>query len=373
MDSPEQYVTQLTTVDRSKSQGRKDTAHRLGSADAVSDGRKEPSEPSKVPRSQRPARRAFKGFDDGFDITQIQPHKEAAEDDPIHITEDNSRKRSHSVAAGSQPEGEDPLLPGAAAMKRLKFTDQADVIVTTGTTPDPERPSVKVKSPKKEFDIQGAVRERRRAEEEAARLKEEELHQTLSDLSFEEMNRLAKVVDMEVRGPSGTATRAQKASERWDPSWTGRRNFKKFRRAGEAAAGRREHTIIVPLEEVKKRGQGIGEHYWLEPESSSRRRREREDATVTSMNEGGSPSLQTFASAPSHQEEQVPQELVDGQDPVVIDVDEPRATRQGAAAGLKRQASSSGRTAGSKKQRTFAVREESESEDEMKFRFRKKK
>jgi len=54
-----------------------------------------------------------------------------------------------------------------------------------------------------------------------------------------------------------TPSEARASSNRWDPAWNGRKNFKKFRRRG-AEQGIAPHKVIVVLEEAPKQ-KGFGE------------------------------------------------------------------------------------------------------------------
>lgn len=89
------------------------------------------------------------------------------------------------------------------------------------------------------------------------------------------------------RGTTADST----GSGEWKPEWTGRKNFKKFKRKGrevsqgDAVASR----IIIGMVEHKGQDYGLGDGYWLEDEEDDRKvvigkgRRERGDEGVNSQ------------------------------------------------------------------------------------------
>ena len=294
----------------------------------------------------------------------------------------------------------DSLLPGVAAMKRRKleekekaeaagksFHDSFSKPQTKDPTPPPK--------PKKELNIKSAIRERRKAEDEAARQDEEPLQEPAVDLNIEEMKRLAVVEEMPLLPRTDRPTRHAAngtPSDRWDDRWNGRKNFKKFRRHGEGGRARRGHTVMVPLEQVKQKDFGIGEEYWLDSSEKAKRKRKgktqsqsqlrsqliEEQSEIENENENGDED-EVFASAEEAMELQVPAELAhvvgDGDSPETIDVQAPRTTRGMEHTQGTKRAARKAKPPPAKKQRVFAVRDEddSDSEDELKFRFRRKR
>lgn len=283
----------------------------------------------------------------------------------------------------------DKLLPAAAAMKRRRLEEAEEnhrsgilneqSFEASQKVPEGE----KAKTAKKELKIKDVVRERREAEEEAAKQDEENLRETLEGMTVEEMKNLVVVEVMELpdrarrpqrNEPNGTA------NSRWDDRWNGRKNFKKFCRRGGATPARRGQAVIVPLEEAKKKDYGIGEDYWLETEKTKKKRRDRDHV---SQSQSQSQALATAKSEPI----EVPFELtVDSGLPAPIDLKTPRTTRRqertqqtedsstrSQVVGGKRQASSDSNGVPAKKQRRFAVQDsDSDSDDELKFRFKNK-
>ncbi|KAI9642443.1 hypothetical protein NHQ30_009248 [Ciborinia camelliae] len=135
------------------------------------------------------------------------------------------------------------------------------------------------KKEKKEVDILALAAQQRERAEAAAKAERESLQQPVSTIDIEEMRKLTIVEDMEVRRskPAPKTTAHVDESERWDDKWNGRKNFKKFRRRGVEGGPVRAHArVIVPLEEVKKKGHGIGDEYWgLGGEDNDAQRRRR--------------------------------------------------------------------------------------------------
>lgn len=77
------------------------------------------------------------------------------------------------------------------------------------------------------------------------------------------------------RKTPNVATDTQR-SENWDPKWNGRKNFKGFRRKGEAPQRRGHATkVIVPLVAIKLNDFGIGDKYWDKTEEQREREREK--------------------------------------------------------------------------------------------------
>ena len=187
------------------------------------------------------------------------------------------------------------------------------------------KPSKKAK-PTKEVNIKDVVRERREAEEAAARRDEESFQVALDGMTVEQMKSLAVVEEMEMpeRRPPAQGSSGEHEI-RWDERWNGRKNFKKFRRKGEVNQPRRGHSVIVPLEEMKRKDYGIGEDYWLQRESEgAKRKRKGTEQRIQSQ------SQQTHHNdADSHVAEVPPELIVNDSTNATktIHVDVPRTTR----------------------------------------------
>jgi hypothetical protein len=102
------------------------------------------------------------------------------------------------------------------------------------------------------------------------------LREELDGLDIEQMKNLAVIEEMEIlprtqRNGDNLRTpaeaRAQAKSDRWDPAWNGRKNFKRFRRRG-AEQGVATHKVIVQLEETPKTNSFSGSVFFLEDEES---------------------------------------------------------------------------------------------------------
>lgn len=292
----------------------------------------------------------------------------------------------------------DQILPAAAAMKRRKIEEQAESVRNgfsrepSSKKSQPEAAPEKMK-PRKEVNIQEVVRERREAEEEAVRREEESLRETLDGMKVDDLKSLAVVEEMEIPARPDRPPRNQAngtPNSRWDEAWNGRKNFKKFRRRGEGAPARRGPSVMVPLEEVKKKDFGIGEEYWLENDKSKKKRKGKSRTTQDSQSQ----PYTTARSQPETDEASVPAELhIEDDDPETVDISAPRLTRRAQQASQatsqpeirvvanrgKRAASPTTRAnePAAKKAKIFTLPEEdgseSDSEDELKFRFRRKK
>lgn len=330
-----------------------------------------------------------------------QMNADATDSNPQASQIQQSRKRPAPVVEDEE-DMMDSLMPAANALKRRKLEEQKEAERTgkpfngSFKKPQPKEPIPK-KEPKKEVNIKDAVRERRKAEDQAARHDEDTLGETVSDMNIEAMKSLAVVEEMKIPPrndrPNHHATNGA-TNDRWDDRWNGRKNFKKFRRRGEGGQARRGHTMIVPLEQVKTKDYGIGEEYWLD--SSEKAKKKRKDTTQSQS--------QAFPSARSQQVEEmemepeepseleIPPELaldLNDDTPATVDVEAPRTTRRmeqtqdtgessnraEPATGAKRKAPVRAKPPPAKKQKIVPVKDsdESDSGGELKFRFRKKK
>lgn len=168
------------------------------------------------------------------------------------------------AAAPASPVEDDmsSLLPGANAMKRRRAE-----MGPRSHEDEPRTSQEEMRKPKRQkLDVLEAARRHREAEEAAAqqRRSEEEssLQAAIEGMTIEEMKRLVVVEELDVPLRDRRTPTAEEAS-RWDERWNGRKNFKKFRRKGDSSAARpRVQAVIVPLEEEKRKDYGIGDHYW---------------------------------------------------------------------------------------------------------------
>ncbi|KAF7509707.1 hypothetical protein GJ744_007578 [Endocarpon pusillum] len=357
----------------------------------------------------------FKAFDDGFDMDAIAPYEPPDESigsqthpsheratTPFSVEDESSQINGHAGGGGGRKRARSPsdeamvdgLLPAAVAMKKRKLAfDKGNkgknVSGAQNDAEEQDQQKARKAPPRQEMDVRAVARERREAEEEAARRDQEVLEANLGDISVEDMKKLAVVVEMEVPTRNKRADRANgDASDRWDERWNGRKNFKRFRRKGEGDGSARRPTqgVIVPLVEVKRKNYGIGEAYWSstrDKENDSGRKSGRggnvswpsQTQTQTQTQSQTQPLADDSTSPPRTRLQQEAADIVES-----IDVDRPRRTRltgrtqQSQAtvnsSGGKRAASSAAHGT-AKKQRTIRTKaaSDSESDEELRFRF----
>ncbi|KAK3904565.1 hypothetical protein C8A05DRAFT_13545 [Staphylotrichum tortipilum] len=193
----------------------------------------------------------------------------------------------------------DEIAPTAAAAKRRRIASGEDP-VPLALEPEPEPapqpdeneeiiPDSPEKKPKRgqgakgkgkkikqEDDILELARRQREQAEAQAAAKRRELEELPDDgIDYAAIRALHIIEECEVHFPGAGANSRSRdqdiADGRWDPRWNGRKNFKRFRKQGEAS-GRPVPRIIIGLEEVRPKEYGIGDDYWLEEESGGRRK-----------------------------------------------------------------------------------------------------
>ncbi|RYP12874.1 hypothetical protein DL767_011099 [Monosporascus sp. MG133] len=260
----------------------------------------EPSPPLLRRRQRGAARSRFRGFgvaldDDDDLVTAPAPASSAVNPEPsqeegLFVSQNigspepgelmrNTRQSQRKRPAPSAPDPEevmDGIAPTAAQVKRRRIAAGEDPVPIQRTpTPLPEEPKkLPARTPKfkKEIDILDLARQHREEAEARAKAEREELARVPEGLDLAEIRRMQIAEPMELRqAPApGMRTREQDIAEgRWDPTWNGRKNFKKFQQRG-AAQGRAPQRIIVPIEEVQPKSHGIGDNYWLEDDSQTR-------------------------------------------------------------------------------------------------------
>ncbi|PNP85738.1 hypothetical protein FNYG_00794 [Fusarium nygamai] len=274
-------------------------------------------------RTRRTVKRRFAGFggdDDDVDMDDIpaapepanQPTTRAAtqnatqapaEEEGLFVsqepdapleTQPSSNARSSQRKRRASPLPQDDLMDGmTTAAERFKrqriergedLEEPAEQMETETAEKVPEPKKIK-----KEFDILAIAAQNREQEEARARAEKEDLANLPDDVDLAEIRRLNIVEEIEVRQPSNPRTREQDIRDgRWDPKWNGMKNFKRFRQRGEAT-GRQPAKTIVPLTQVKTKEFGVGDDYWLEDEETERRKR----------NSSQAPGSQSQPSAPT--------------------------------------------------------------------------
>ncbi|KAI0015690.1 hypothetical protein F4780DRAFT_762648 [Xylariomycetidae sp. FL0641] len=283
-----------------------------------------PKRPAPPRRGREPVRSRFSGFgvshdsdsdsDDNAEQASISvapdPTSAIAESsqEGLFVSQDVREPEPEATAHAGRsqrkrpmpplPEPEDVMngiAPAAAQFKRRRIAAGEDLSrsrareTTTASaeaTPDAQEaePTKAKAKPKQEFDVLDLARRNREEAEKRAKEEREELEAAPEDLDLAQIRRLHIVDEMPLRSAPPTRTREQDVADgRWDPSWNGRKNFKKFRQRG-APQGRQADRIIVQLEEVKSKGFGIGDDYWLEDTSQSQQQR-RQKGSQTSQSQ----------------------------------------------------------------------------------------
>lgn len=275
---------------------------------------------SQVSRNDEPAPRPYRRprftqtkkikFDDEFDPDSVAEYKEdndvpeeqhiSEPDTPVqnqdHLStikeepETVSKKRPRPLTEEPEDafaEEMDDLLPAATALKKRKIAEaQANGQSGFAEKLEPPTAPVKKKKRERELDVRKALGLQREEEEEALR-REREFLNRVGDIEDSGPAHLVEVVTMDLPVRDKTKRQQVRNGERgegWDPKWNGRKNFKGFRRVGEAPQ-RRGHAskVIVPLVEIKRQKYGIGEKYWdksQEEKELERERKRREEAKM---------------------------------------------------------------------------------------------
>lgn len=271
-------------------------------------------EPTKtIPRKRMHRAKTASRFT-GFDDYEPPPKKTKVEESRIDDVEQSvqlpiqastpgltSQTRSDpslTIHDGIQEKEEpmDALFPAVAEMKRRRAATRA---LSPSVEPEVTAPQQKPKSRgaevieklhqaekqvNKDINVREHTRMRIKEEEDRRKADEEALREALEGIDIAEMRNLAVIEEVEIRpreNRSAARSQAQGRSERWNPEWNGRKNFKKFRRRG-AEQGVRNPKVIVTLEEAPpKKGFGVGDAFLLEDvEPSSRFRSFRSSRNV---------------------------------------------------------------------------------------------
>jgi DNA repair protein XRS2 len=287
-------------------------------------------------RGRRAGRSRFKGFD--FDDAEEPfgesasveppepPQVAAASQDSLFVSQHResslpleeemrdtraTRRSQRKRALSPLPELDnstlmDHIAPTAAAAKRRRIeSGQEPVPPPPEPEPEPhpqedeevvsespeEKPKKgkaakdKGKAIKQEDDILELARRQREEAEAQAAAKRRELEELPDDgIDYAAIRALHIIEECEVHFPEPGANSRSRDQDivdgRWDPRWNGRKNFKRFRKQGEAP-GRQAPRIIIGLEEVKPKEYGIGDDYWLEEEESGRRKKDSQRESQT--------------------------------------------------------------------------------------------
>ena len=238
-----------------------------------------------------------------------------------------SKKRAQPPAdSDGEPldpnEAMEKLLPGSRALKRRRLEEGTLAPAPAQGTPTRSAGASSDEAPTKSTTegkgskMAGQPAElRQRAKQRAQAIDkvkhEDEGDEEGSDVDVSKLRDLALVEDMDVprlrdraqspdssvastearhtrgnnRTKSARGRKAQQKKSRNDDAeeqrrpdpWAGRKNFKRFRRKGQAGAeqGAYNHgtRVIVPLQEVPSRDYGIGDRYWSMPSSSASKKK----------------------------------------------------------------------------------------------------
>jgi DNA repair protein XRS2 len=421
-------------------------------------------------RGRRAGRSRFKGFDFddaeelGGESASVEPPEApqvaAASQDSLFVSQHressippedegrdarSTRRTQRKRALSPLPELDNSTLmehiaPTAAAAKRRRIESGQEPVPPPPepeSEPQPDEdeemvPDSPVEKPKKgkaakgkgkaikqEDDILELARRQREEAEAQAAAKRRELEELPDDgIDYAAIRALHIIEECEVHFPEPGANSRSRDQDivdgRWDPRWNGRKNFKRFRKQGEAP-GRQAPRIIIGLEEVKPKEYGIGDDYWLEEEESGRRKKDsqRESQTQTqqiSQAKSGSaskgkekekekprPAMRRTVVALDSSDEEEPSEVGTVQDDSLVPETEPSRSRAAKAAEKansqrgrsqtqtqtqtqSQAASSNKRSAAADSSSGRAVKrprigfkppsdDDSDSEDELKFRF----
>ncbi|RPB21643.1 hypothetical protein L211DRAFT_827928 [Terfezia boudieri ATCC MYA-4762] len=205
------------------------------------------------------------------------------------------RKRSVEPDEEDEPDLMNKLFPGAAAMKRRKIQEEEDraehpeegVVITESTPTESakieaetqgKKQQAKGKKWKPENPILVAAREVKEEEEKKKR-EEEDNKGDLDEEAILNLRSLGVVEVMEIQ-PRSVVMRVNaygEDSDRWDPRWNGRSNFKKFRKR--LPTGMQDGSemmsvrgnVIIPLVEHKPGSGSVFAHGFPDESQSQKK------------------------------------------------------------------------------------------------------
>ncbi|TFB07238.1 hypothetical protein CCMA1212_000871 [Trichoderma ghanense] len=263
---------------------------------------------------RRPVKRRFAGFDDdemaieetppptaqtaarpqspvqedegGLFVSQEDDAPLAPDTRPVGTFRSQRKRAPSPVPEADLMEG---MAPAVAKFKRQRL-ESGRRFAEPSPEPAPEQPvhakstseTKKKKKVKEEIDVLALAAKNREEAEARARAEAEELARLAEGIDLAEIRRHTIVEEIQLRRTDRASDRTREqdiADGRWNPKWNGMKNFKKFRKRGEAT-GRQPARVIVALAEVKTKEFGVGDSYWLEDVSSDRRRATSERSAV---------------------------------------------------------------------------------------------
>ncbi|KAK4554995.1 hypothetical protein LTR86_007761 [Recurvomyces mirabilis] len=209
-------------------------------------------------------------------------------------TQQSSRKRPAPVDEEVEESENmlDGLMHGQAAMKRVRTEAAAKgekngfAKSYTETDKAATEKAARAKKKEKQIDVKAALAKRKEEDEERRRKDEEALQQQMEGADIGSIEPDVEEMEILVRERPARSTITAQQSDRWDPAWNGRKNFKKFQRQGQRRDGPRLQRVIVPLEEAVKKPYGVGDDYWLLSDSTAGASR----TPRQSQNQGQGPS-----------------------------------------------------------------------------------
>lgn len=223
------------------------------------------------PESESPEPSQPTPLDQSMDVDEPsykEPSQQNSRKRPAPLDEDDGLEQQRAMM--------DKMLSGAAAMKKRRLqTENTRGGDTQNSTPEPESAATTkkkvIKKKTKEIDVGAELKKKKEEAEEAAR-REEEINREARDADIADISAKVESFSLPQRDlpPRRSQVEPSGPSDRWDPAWNGRKNFKRFKRRGENNDVPRLPRVIVALEEVPRKRQGIGEEFWLNSSSKSK-------------------------------------------------------------------------------------------------------
>lgn len=258
-------------------------------------------EPVKTTARKRIHRPRTGGRFTGFDDFEPPPKRIKVDDTPMQDVQESAQPSITQAAASQRRTGHDTrtqysqgspvddvvakeeqmdtLFPAAAAIKRQRAVTRAPSASVEPEAGGPVQPTIgkgketieklqraQAKAASKEFNVREQARIRVKEEEERRRADEESLAEALDGVDISQIRNITEIEEMDVRPRADRAMsrQSQPNSDRWNPEWNGRKNFKKFKRRG-VERGVQAHRTIIRLEEAApKKGFGVGDAFLLD-------------------------------------------------------------------------------------------------------------
>ncbi|KAH6609393.1 hypothetical protein Trco_002739 [Trichoderma cornu-damae] len=276
-------------------------------------------------RVRKPVKRRFAGFDDGDEddamgVDEAPPPapEPAGRQSPLRGGEGGlfvSQEPDATFASGGQdanfrpqrkrppstvPENDlmEGMAPAAAQYKRrrLERGDEFAAPSPEAESGEPEPVETKTEATRKvkeALDVLAVAAKNREEAEARARAEAEDLAHLPDGIDLAEIRRLHIVEEMEIRSAGRASERTREhdvADGRWNPKWNGMKNFKKFRKRGEAV-GRQPVRVMIALTEAKPKAFGVGDDYWLEDNVGAGRKKATGQPSAVGTGEARSPPL----------------------------------------------------------------------------------